>query len=417
MAARRVRLTDRYVESLRCPKDKRAITQTDPAGGLAIWVSTTGTKVWRYQYRFAGRGQPGRIIIGPFPEIPYAEARGIAQSYDRLRAEGRDPGLAVFRPATAPTLRNVLDHHVASLRKDTGHNVQSLYKDILCAHGDVLVRDVSRALLRDWIDANYTERRGSAANLLRNLTAAFNKAERDLTLPADFRNPAAKLRGDLRIFDDHVPGSYAVAWAPEDWARMNMGLAAAYGDPSVGDVGVLVIELLMLTGSRPSEITTLRWDEIKPVELGGRMRTRIVKERHKTWKRTGRPKQIVLGSGACEVLVRARALRERTGYTGPYVFPQRRTQSNQRREHVHQLTHYTAKIGALSGLSFTPYNLRSAYINHALDTGSATLEEVAENVGHTDTRTTLAYYRRLREERLADAAEATDQAFQELRAA
>ena len=387
------------------------------SGRLAIWVSKTGTKVWRYQYRFAQRTTPERITIGPWPEISYVEARNTAHQYDRFRAEGRDPKLAVFKPATAPTLRDVLDHHMAGLPQDTERNVRNLYKDILGAHGGTLVRDFSRVLLRDWTDANYAHRRGSASNLLRNLTAAFNKAERDLSLPTEFKNPAAKLKADLRIFDDHKPGSYAVAWAPEDWARMNKGLAAAYADPSVGDVGVLVIELLMLTGSRRSEITTLLWDEIEHVELGGRVRTRIVKGRHKTLRRTGRPKRIVLGSGACEILVKARALREQTGYTGPYVFPQRRTQSNQRREHVHQLTHYTAKIGALAGFPFTPYNLRSAYINHALDTGAATLEEVAENVGHTDTRTTLAYYRRLREEKLADAAEASDQAFQQLRAA
>ncbi len=411
------KLSDPYVRSLKCPEDKVAMTLTDAGGGLAIWVSRAGSKVWRYHYRFAKRAAPERIIIGKWPEITYAEARQTANSYDRLRAEGRDPKHAAFKPATAPTVREVLDHHVGGLREDTGRNVRNLYKDILGAHGDTLVRDFSRALLRDWIDAHYAQRRGSAANLLRNLTAAFNKAERDLTLCADFKNPAAKLRSDLRIFDDHMSGSYAVAWVPEDWAKMNRGLAAAYADPSVGDVGVMVIELLMLTGARPSEITTLRWDEIEHIDLGGRQRTRIIKERHKTWERTGRPKRIVLGAGACAVIEKARDLRGRTGYTGPYVFPQRRTQSNQRREHVHQLTHYTAKIAALSGLPFTPYNLRSAYINHALDSRSATLEEVAENVGHTDTRTTLAYYRRLREERLADAAEAADQAFQALRAA
>lgn len=409
------RLTDAYVQSLTCPAGKQGVTFTDPAGRLSIWVSRTGTKVWRYQYRFATRPNPERIKIGEWPAVAAGQARRAAQEYDQALAEGRDPKTLVYRPADAATLADVLDHHLASLRPDTAKNVTNLYRDLRKAHGCTLARDVSPLLMKKWITANYAHRPGAAANLIRNVTAAFNRALHplsDIALPAGYANPTAKLAQHIGFLAQRSLTGYATAWGGEDWRRLREGIEAAYRTPHIWPPGVMVIELLSLTGARPSEITTLKWSEVRLVHLSSGLQVEAVKREHKTRRKTGKPRHIPLGREALRVLERAAAHREVTGYTGEYVFPQRRSQRNQKREHVHQLTHYAEQIAAVGGPSFVPYQLRSAYINHALEaTGGERLEEVAENVGHTDTRTTMTYYRQLRAERLAETAQIADRAF------
>lgn len=43
------------------------------SGGLFLFVSPSGKKVWRMRYRFEGKEKT--LVIGPYPEIPLTEAR------------------------------------------------------------------------------------------------------------------------------------------------------------------------------------------------------------------------------------------------------------------------------------------------------------------------------------------------------
>lgn len=49
---RRVKLSDAKAKALLCPADRDSVTYTDVGGNLKLYVSLTGTKVWRYCYRF-----------------------------------------------------------------------------------------------------------------------------------------------------------------------------------------------------------------------------------------------------------------------------------------------------------------------------------------------------------------------------
>lgn len=411
--SQRSRLTDAFLRGFKLP-DNKSVCLTDPSGKLEVRISPT-SKVWRFQYRFAGR-PARRIVIGEWPHVSYEAAKKQASIYERALAEGRDPAALVYRPVGAAKLRNVLEHHLSTLSNENTHaHVRNLYKDVLKAHGDTLVRDFTALLLRDWLDTNYAHRRGAAAVLLRNLIAAFNKAAHPLSpinMPPQFVNPAKGPKPHLALFEDHEPGSFAVSWEAEEWEAVMNGIGRAYDLPKLWKPGVMVIELLMLTGARPSEIKSLRWSEIEEQRMGGKLLTRIVKQAHKTRRTTGKPRYIFLGEEALRVIDRAREHRHATNYEGDFVFPQRRKQKNQKREFVYQLTHYAQRISKLAGLDFVPYNLRSGYINHTLDAvGYEHLEDVAENVGHTDTNTTKKHYRRLTDARVIAVAERGDKAF------
>ena len=404
------KLSDSFVRGHRLAGDT-AECFTDVTGRLEVRISPTSRK-WRYQYRFAGRG-PRRITFGDVTVMSYAEARERAAFYDRAITDGRDPEHLSYNPKGAVSVADVLDHHLSTLTHPPTHaHVSRLYRWVREDHGATLVRDFTAGVLRDWMLRSYTHRVGAADVLLRNLTAAYNKAAHELSglkMPDGHKNPAKGLRAHLPFFHGRERGGYAVAWEDDVWRRVLKGLETAYADPTIWAPGIMVLELLARTGARPGEITTLLDGEIVEEMKGGLLRTKIVKQHHKSQWRTGKPRVIWLGDDAVSVIERAREHRAETGAKGEFLFPQRRTQTNQRRPHVHQLTHYTARLAEITGVHFTPYNLRSAYINHTLDEiGLDRLGEVAAGVGHTDIATTKEHYISYRNTRLADAAVRSD---------
>lgn len=69
------------------PKEK-AYVLTD-GGGLHLEVLTTGTKVWRYKYRFDSRQD--KITIGRYPAISLKQARVIHEVLQEAVQRGEDP--------------------------------------------------------------------------------------------------------------------------------------------------------------------------------------------------------------------------------------------------------------------------------------------------------------------------------------
>lgn len=79
-------LTDAKIRAARAGK---AILKLSDGGGLQLHVLSSGTKVWRYAYRFGGK-QKG-IGFGSYPETSLAEARRRHLEARQLLADGVDP--------------------------------------------------------------------------------------------------------------------------------------------------------------------------------------------------------------------------------------------------------------------------------------------------------------------------------------
>jgi hypothetical protein len=60
--------------------------------GLFLYVTTSGAKLWRLAYRFAGKQK--ELSIGPYPEITLSEAREKRDVARKLLAHGTDPSEA-----------------------------------------------------------------------------------------------------------------------------------------------------------------------------------------------------------------------------------------------------------------------------------------------------------------------------------
>ena len=58
-------------------------------GGLHLYVSPTGAKIWRLAYRFGGK--PKTLSFGPYPEVSLAEARTKRDAAKAALRDGLDP--------------------------------------------------------------------------------------------------------------------------------------------------------------------------------------------------------------------------------------------------------------------------------------------------------------------------------------
>ncbi len=80
-------LTDIKVRSLKARDRQYKVTD---GRGLFLVITPTGSKYWRFRYRFADREKS--LAIGVYPDISLAEARDKAHEARKLLANDKDPG-------------------------------------------------------------------------------------------------------------------------------------------------------------------------------------------------------------------------------------------------------------------------------------------------------------------------------------
>lgn len=79
-------LTDTALRALKAKATKQKISDSE---GLQIWVLPSGTKVWRFAYRFNGTQKD--IALGKYPTVGLADARKKRDEAKALLALGIDP--------------------------------------------------------------------------------------------------------------------------------------------------------------------------------------------------------------------------------------------------------------------------------------------------------------------------------------
>lgn len=74
------------------------------SGGLYLYITTAGSKSWRWKYRFSGKEK--LLTLGLYPDVGLAAARGLREDARRLLADGVDPSeqrkAATAAPASFP---------------------------------------------------------------------------------------------------------------------------------------------------------------------------------------------------------------------------------------------------------------------------------------------------------------------------
>lgn len=76
--------------TIRTAKPKDKLYRLTDANGLCLEVTTTGSKLWRYRYRYNGSAK--MLALGAYPAVTLLKARQLRDGARQLLIEGTDPG-------------------------------------------------------------------------------------------------------------------------------------------------------------------------------------------------------------------------------------------------------------------------------------------------------------------------------------
>lgn len=250
-------LTDTAARTAK-PRDK--LYRLTDSLGLCLEVTTTGGKLWRFRYRFAGKAK--MIGLGAYPSVTLALARERRDEARRLLAQGLDPSThkKEAKAAAAAQLltfesiaREWYRYNVPRWAPATAAKVlQYLEADILPVIGLRPVSEVTRPELVDLV--RRVEKR-EAFNVATKIRQWLSQVFRfGLAKGVVTSNPAT----DLDVVAAHAPRTRHHPHVTEaELPQLLKDLDAARCDVTTR----LAVRLLLLTGVRPGELRMAPWVE------------------------------------------------------------------------------------------------------------------------------------------------------------
>lgn len=252
-----VELTDKLLRSFKPPSEGRLEVSDTKRRGLRFRLSSKGIAVWMYEKRVKG-GPKRKHTLGKWPSLSLSEARSISleieaeanRGVDRIENERQRREDDALLRANRQTVREVIevysDLHLSNLRTGAERKRQLLtgLEDRLNAPiNDLTPEDFQRV-----IDAKMMQGRRVYANRIRSALIAFSKW--------------AWVRGHV---SEHIGLRLAkpTKESPRDRELKLDEVRAIYqACEELGPIWGPLVRLLILTGQRRSEITSLRWSEI-----------------------------------------------------------------------------------------------------------------------------------------------------------
>jgi integrase len=229
--------------------------------GLYLFVTATGARHWRMDYRFNGKRLT--MSFGPYPEVTLVEAREKREEARRLLRDGRDPMAerkatkAQAEVAMANTFGLVADELLAKLRREKKAPVtvakrRWLLKELAAPLADRPISEITPvevlAVLRTVELKGHLETarrlRASIGQVIR-LAVATNRATHD---------PTPALRGAIAA----PKTTHRAAITDKEGAKRLMAAIAGYDRPVVR----AAMTLLAYCFPRPGECRLARWREV-----------------------------------------------------------------------------------------------------------------------------------------------------------
>lgn len=223
------------------------------AGNLYLLVQPTGSRLWRWNYRFDGKQKT--MAFGKYPEVSLSEARSRRDEARMLLASGLDP--ADPKPVDAVNFEEVSREWIGSrIDWSPGHlsRVMSrIEEDLIPQFGHIAVSQLDAptilAALRKIEDRGAFEvakRLRQTVGQIMRYAIATGRASRD---------PAADLRGAMK---PSPRVRHMAALREGDLGEFMEKLDAYQGDTRTR----LAIELVMRTFVRTGELRGARWAEV-----------------------------------------------------------------------------------------------------------------------------------------------------------
>jgi integrase len=292
--------------------DGRTVKLSD-GGGLQLWVTPTGSKLWSVAYRFGGKQL--KLSLGIYPAVSLKDARERRDAAKRLLASGIDPGqqkktdritkanteASTFDAIAAELLDKKLREEKSERTIEKARWLLSLASPTLGPRpiGEITAPDIL-AVLR------IAENRGrleSAKRLRETIGQVFRYAIATGRAEAD---PTAALRG--AIASPNTQHRAAIT-EPKAFGGLLRAMATYDGAPET----CAALELLALTFVRPGELRAAEWKEFDLAAGVWSIPAEKMKMR--------RPHRIPLAPRAVAILNNLQTI---TGH-GKYLFPSIRT--------------------------------------------------------------------------------------------
>ncbi len=359
------RLTQARIEALRPRKASRNVRDAS-LKGFGVRVYPTGRKCYFIATQF--EGQRLWKIVGDADDMRPDEARERARTMlAAIRSDGQVSSQALLFEVVA---EEVFQRYGRNWKSGTFAVNRKYYaRQILPWFRGRPIADITNADVREWfasLHATPVAADRSAPVLSVIMTCAETYGYRP-----EGSNPCRGIRRNRRKGRERF-------LSEEEIRRLGRALKQHEGDHPMH---VSIIRLLLLTGSRRSEIVTLRWKEYREGHL------------HLEDSKTG-PRMVWLSSPARRIL-------DELPRTTPWVFPSSRTGTS---IHTATVDLFWRRLRSEAGLQDVRlHDLRHTFASIAVMRGENILT-VGRLLGHNDPGTTLKYTH-LAHDAVAEAAE------------
>ena len=269
------KLTPLKVERLKAPG------LYSDGGGLYLQISANGARSWIFRYRMGGRKTPRDMGLGSLNDVSLAVARldaaakrrQIQQGVDPIEARKRDKAVAALDVTKAITFKDCAEAYIAAHRegwRNEKHAAQwtaTLEAYAYPKLGKLPVRDVD------------------VGHVLKVLEQKCDDLKSKPTLWSGKTQTASRVRGRIEVILDWAKvRKYRDGENPARWrgnlehslpARTKVQKVIHYAALPYAEIGsfitklriqrntaAIALELLILTGTRTSEVLGTRWDEI-----------------------------------------------------------------------------------------------------------------------------------------------------------
>jgi integrase len=285
----------------------------DRLAGFGLQVLPTGTKSFVFQYRTA-EGRSRRATIAKVGSVTPDQARTLAEGMSRNVKDGGDPLSDKHAARDAITVADLLDKFTVSPRylerasKPQANGIGSIERHLKPLLGKRHVErleqdDIRRAFaaIRDGKTAQriktgprglarVTGGEGAARYACKLLRTAFGWAVEQRLIQ---RNPAAGI-------DFGADGERDAVLDADGYSRLFATLAKMETERRVRSAVADAVRIIAMTGARRGEIANLRWEHVD-LKAG---RIALPSRRHKTGRKTGKPRIIALPAAAQAIIAR-----------------------------------------------------------------------------------------------------------------
>ena len=230
--------------------------------GLYLFVTPAGGKLWRMQYRFAGKQK--LLAFGAYPDIGLKEARERRDEARKMLANGKDPGevkkaqKAAIATAGANTFETVAREWFGIWSTNVSpatasRQLANLEKNVFPTLGGVPVSDVRSKTVLDTLKA--VELRGVLNTVLKAKTAISQVMRFAVQTDRAENDPVPNLRGAIKKPEEK---HFAAITDPLKVGALLRAIDQYTGQPEV----CAALRLAPLVFVRIGELRAARWADI-----------------------------------------------------------------------------------------------------------------------------------------------------------